>query len=99
MSSIVSSTDWMKQALPCGYSYWVGGAFGLSGLAIVKVIAFARALADAVLVVKADVEPDRGIECAMLIEAKPGQFIVKRSPPFAYRRNSRRAIPNLRWCA
>jgi hypothetical protein len=23
MSSIVSSTDWMKQALPCGYSYCV----------------------------------------------------------------------------
>ena len=54
------------------------GAIGRSRLAIVKVIAFARAVADPVLLIKTDVEPDRRIECAVLIEAKPGQLIVKK---------------------
>ena len=67
----------MKQALPCGYSYWVAARSACSRLAIVEVIAFARAVADAVLVIKTDVEPDRRIERAVLIDAKPGQLVVK----------------------
>ena len=42
MSSIVSSTLWMKQALPCGYSYCVAARSRLAGCAIVKVIPRAR---------------------------------------------------------
>ena len=49
----------MKQALPCGYSYCVGGALGLARLAIVEIIALARASPDAVLVIEPDVEPNR----------------------------------------
>ena len=59
MSSIVSSTVWMKQALPCGYSYCVARPLGLPGLAIVKIISRPGVLADAVLMIEADVEPDR----------------------------------------
>ena len=54
------------------------GAIGRSRFAIVKVVTLAGTVADAVLLIKTDVEPDRRIECAMLIEAKPGQFIVKK---------------------
>src|SRR5207237_8031348 len=54
------------------------GATGRSRFAIVKVVTLAGTVADAVLLIKTNVEPDRRIECAMLIETKPGQFIVKK---------------------
>ena len=54
-----------------------GGALGLAGRAIVKIIAGARVSADAVLMIQADVEPDRRVKRAVLIQAKPGQFVVK----------------------
>ena len=77
MTSMLSSTDWMKQALPCGYSYCVAARSACAGLAIVKPIASAGVVADAVLVIETDVEPDRRIERAVLVHAKPGQFVVK----------------------
>jgi hypothetical protein len=52
-------------------------ALRFSGFAIVKVIARARVLADPVLMIQPNVEPDRRIERAMLIEAKPGQLVIK----------------------
>ena len=67
----------MKQALPCGYSYWVCGALRFAGLAIEKVIPGPGVLPDAVLMIQADVEPDRAVESAMLIRAKPGQLVIK----------------------
>ena len=51
--------------------------FGFPGLAIIKIIAGARVLPDAVLVIQTDVEPDRRIERAMLVQAKPGELVVK----------------------
>ena len=77
MSSIVSSTDWIKQALPCGYSYCVGARSASFGRAVVEIIARARVLPDAVLMIEADVEPNRAVECAVLIEAEPGQIVVE----------------------
>ena len=67
----------MKQALPCGYSYCVGGALGLARLAIVEIIARACVFPNAVLVIEPDVEPDRTVKGAILIGAKPGQFVVE----------------------
>ena len=77
MSSIVSSTDWMKQALPCGYSVLRRGALGLARLAIVEIIARACAFPYPVLVIEPDVEPNRAVEGAILIGAKPGQLVVE----------------------
>jgi hypothetical protein len=37
-------------------------------------------IADLVLMIKADIEPDGRIEGAILIDAQPGQFIVKNLP-------------------
>ena len=45
------------------------GALGLAGLAVVKPVALAGIFADAVLVEKPDVEPDRRIEGAVLVHA------------------------------
>ena len=45
--------------------------------AIVIIIPEPAVPADAVLMVQADVEPDRRIESAMLVHAKPGQLVVK----------------------
>jgi hypothetical protein len=53
------------------------GAFGFAGLAIVKPIAPSGLLADTVLGVEADVEPDRRIKRAILIHAQPNQLLVK----------------------
>ncbi len=77
MSSIVSSTDWIKQALPCGYSYCVARALRFFRRAVVVIIARARILPDTVLMVEADVEPNRAVERSVLIEAEPGQFVVE----------------------
>jgi hypothetical protein len=77
IDSMLSSTAWMKQALPWGYSYWVGGALGLAGLAVEEVVAPAALAADAVLVVEADVEPDGRVEGAVLVDAEPGQVVVE----------------------
>jgi hypothetical protein len=76
MSSIVSSTFWMKQALPCGYSYCVARV-RLRRSRDCKNNSRARAFADAVLMIQPDVEPDRRIERAVLVQAQPGQFVVK----------------------
>jgi hypothetical protein len=56
------------------------GALGLAGLAVVKPVALAGVFADAVLVIQADVEPHRRIERAVLVQAQPGQLVVKISP-------------------
>ena len=56
------------------------GPFGGLGLAIVKPIAARGGAADAILMEKPDVEPDRGIKGAVLVEAEPDQFIVKNLP-------------------
>ena len=32
---------------------------------------------DAINIEKADVEPDGGIECAALVDAKPGKFVIE----------------------
>jgi hypothetical protein len=56
------------------------GAFDGGFLRVVIPVAEGGVVADAVLVVEADVEPDRGIEGAVLVQAQPGQFIVKISP-------------------
>ncbi len=54
-----------------------GRTLRASGLAIVEIIPEPGVPADPVLVIQADVEPNRRIEGAMLIHAKPGQFVVK----------------------
>ena len=43
------------------------GAFSFVGLGIEKPVALGGVLADAVLVIEADVEPNRRVECAVLI--------------------------------
>ena len=53
------------------------GAFGGAGFPVGEPAAAGGGLADAVLMEKTDVEPNRGIESAVLVEAEPGQFIVK----------------------
>ena len=52
-------------------------AFGLAGLAIVEIISEPCPAADAVLMMQTNVEPDRRIESTMLVQAKPGQLVVK----------------------
>ena len=54
-----------------------GGPLRVAGLAVVKIIALARALAYPVLVVQPDIEPDRGVERAVLVDAEPGEVVVK----------------------
>src|SRR2546429_467228 len=99
MSSMLSSTDWMKHQhrLAVGQAHDVfhvvfdrldeagaalrifvlgGGPFGFAGLAVVIPVAFGRSFADAVLMIKADVEPDRRVERAVLVNAEPGQLIA-----------------------
>jgi hypothetical protein len=73
------------------------GALGLAGLAIVEPIAARGLIADAVLVIKADIEPNGRIEGAVLVDAEPGQFVVKNFALWPCQ-NSRRARPNRRWC-
>ena len=64
-----------------GAALWIfvlgRGALGFAGLAVVKIISFARASSDAVLVIQTDIEPNWRVEGAVLIQAEPGQFIVK----------------------
>src|SRR4029077_13321784 len=52
-------------------------AFRFTRLTIVKTISGTRAFADAVLMIQANVEPDWRIECAMLVQAQPGQLVIK----------------------
>ncbi len=52
-------------------------ALGLAGLAVEEVVALAAVLADAVLVVEANIEPDGRIEGTELVDAEPGQFLVE----------------------
>ena len=54
------------------------GALGLAGFAVVVPVAFGGILADSILVIETDVEPDRRVERAMLVDAKPRQLFVKR---------------------
>jgi hypothetical protein len=86
MSSMLSSTDWMKQALPCGYSYCVGSAARLAELTVVEVIPFTTALADAVLVMQPDIEPHWRVERAVLVQAEPRQVIVENLGAFRVRK-------------
>jgi hypothetical protein len=52
-------------------------ALSLSGRAVVEIISRPAIPAHAVLVMQTDVEPDRRIERAMLVHAKPGQLVVE----------------------
>ena len=52
-----------------------GSAFGFVGLGIVKPITLGGVLADAVLVVKTDVEPYRRVKRAVLIHRQPSQLV------------------------
>ena len=54
-----------------------GATLGFARLAIVEPVAAAGIFPDAVLMVEADVEPHRRVECAVLIHAEPRQFIVE----------------------
>src|SRR5450756_1718962 len=51
--------------------------FSFLGFRVVKPVALAGFFADTVLVIEADVEPYRRIERAVLVQAKPGQLLVK----------------------
>ncbi len=53
------------------------GAFCLSRFGVVEPVAAAGLVADVVFGEKAHVEPDRGIEGAVLIQAQPDQFLVE----------------------
>ena len=65
----------MKQAEPCGYSYGFSGCLTTSVSGVPMPVAL-RAL-DAVLVIQADVEPDRRVERPVLVQAEPGQLAVE----------------------
>src|SRR5207245_4989707 len=56
-----------------------------ASLAIVKIIAGTRTLAHAVLMIQTNVEPDWRVKRAVLVQAKPGQFIVKNFRSFRIR--------------
>ena len=75
MSSMLSSTLWMKQAEPCGYSYGFSGWTTSCVFGIPMPVAL-RAF-DAVLVIQADVEPDGRVERAVLMQAEPGEFAIE----------------------
>src|SRR6267143_1963761 len=53
------------------------GAFGGAALAVIEPVAAAGVLADAVLMIEADVEPNRRVEGAVLIQTEPGKLLVK----------------------
>ena len=53
------------------------GALGFVGLGIEKPITLGGIFADSVLMIEADVEPDGGIECAVLIHGQPSQLVEK----------------------
>src|SRR4051812_19984882 len=52
-------------------------ALGFALLRIVKPVALGGSFADAVLMIEPYIEPDRRIKGAVLIHAKPGEFVVK----------------------
>src|SRR4030095_15900932 len=58
------------------------GSVRFSGLTIVKISAGPGAFAHAILMIQADVEPDRRIERTVLVQAQPGQLIVKNLTSF-----------------
>src|SRR6266511_4460375 len=53
------------------------GALGLTRLAVVIPVAGRRVVADAVMVVETDIEPNRRVERPVLVEAEPGQLVIK----------------------
>ena len=50
---------------------------GFASLAVVKIIPCTRTFADAILMIQPYIEPDRRIERAVLVQAQPGQFVIK----------------------
>jgi hypothetical protein len=54
-----------------------GGALGLMCLAVIKPITLAGIFSNAVLTEQTNIEPYRRVECAVLVDAQPGQFIEK----------------------
>ena len=52
-------------------------AFSLARLAVVIPVPFGGVFADSILMVEADVEPDRRVERSILIDAQPGQLVAK----------------------
>ncbi len=49
----------------------------LPGPGIAEPIAAARGVADVILVIEPDVEPNRGVKRPVLIQAEPGQFVIE----------------------
>ena len=58
------------------------GALRLAKRLGVMPVAFGRRAACAVLVVQTNVEPDRRVERGVLVQAQPGEFLVKNFPVF-----------------
>src|SRR5207248_140497 len=52
-------------------------ALGFASLAIVKIISGATVLADTVLMIQTNIEPNRRIKRAMLVRAQPRQIIIE----------------------
>src|SRR5204863_173504 len=52
------------------------GSFCFASLTIVEIVAGPGAFADAILMIQADVKPDRRIEGTVLIQAEPGQVVL-----------------------
>ena len=77
MSSMVSSTDLDET----GGGLWIlvlrRRPLRLSCIAIEKVVPLPTPFPNPVLMIEPHVEPDRAVECAMLIQAEPGQIVVK----------------------
>ena len=67
----------MKQALHCGIFVLRLRPLRLAGLGIAEPVAAAGGVADVVLVIQPDVEPDRRVERAVLVQAQPGQLVVE----------------------
>src|SRR5262249_25630573 len=67
-----------------GAALWIlilrAGSLGFSSFGTVMPIAPPRLLPNAVLMVQTHIEPNRRVERAILIEAQPGQFLVKDFP-------------------
>ena len=77
MSSILSSTDWMETRAALRKFVLSGCSVRLALLGIEIPVALRRILADPVLMIKPDIEPDRGIESAILVQTQPGELVVE----------------------
>jgi len=53
------------------------GTLSLTCLAVVVPVALRGVLADSVLVIEADIEPDGRVERTVLVDAEPGQLLIK----------------------